>query len=66
MPSAITSVTSGSPFVRVPVLSITTTWIPAEVSRAIAFLKRIPRFAPRPVPTMIAVGVARPRASQRA
>ena len=63
MPSTTTSVTSGSPLVSVPVLSRTTAWMRAEVSRAIAFLNRIPRFAPRPVPTMIAVGVARPSAS---
>jgi hypothetical protein len=37
--------------------------IRAEVSRAIAFLNRIPRFAPGPVPPMIAGGIARPRAS---
>ena len=63
MPSATTSVTSGSPLVRVPVLSITTVSIRAEVSSAVAFLNSTPRWAPSPVPTMIAVGVARPRAS---
>src|SRR5712691_10679345 len=35
----------------------------AAASIAAAFLNRIPRLAPRPVPTMIAVGVASPRAS---
>ena len=60
MPSATTSVTSGSPLVRVPVLSITTVSIRAEVSSAVAFLNSTPRWAPSPVPTMIAVGVARP------
>ena len=35
----------------------------AAVSIAVACLNRIPRLAPSPVPTMIAVGVARPRAS---
>src|SRR6266536_3104472 len=35
----------------------------AEVSSAMAFLNSTPRLAPRPVPTMIAVGVARPSAS---
>src|SRR4029450_4700041 len=35
----------------------------AEVSNAVAFLNSTPRFAPNPVPTMIAVGVARPNAS---
>ncbi len=37
--------------------------IRADVSSAVAFLNRMPRRAPSPVPTMIAVGVARPRAS---
>ena len=63
MPLVMKSVTSGSPLVRVPVLSMTTVWMRAEVSRAMAFLNKIPRFAPRPLPTMIAVGVARPSAS---
>ncbi len=49
--------------VSVPVLSITTAWIRAEVSSASAFLTRMPLLAPSPVPTMIAVGVARPSAS---
>ena len=62
-PSACNSVTSGSPLVSVPVLSMITTWTRAAASIAAAFLNRIPRFAPRPVPTMIAVGVARPSAS---
>ena len=35
----------------------------AICSSATAFLKRMPRCAPSPVPTMIAVGVARPSAS---
>ena len=46
-----------------PVLSNTTVSRVTACSRAIAFLNRIPRLAPRPVPTMIAVGVARPSAS---
>src|SRR6266542_498935 len=58
MPSATRSVTSGSPLVRVPVLSSTTVSIRAEVSSAMAFLNRTPRCAPSPVPTMIAVGQA--------
>ena len=62
--SAVTiSTTLGSPRVRVPVLSKTTVSRCAACSSAIACLKRIPRFAPRPVPTMIAVGVASPSAS---
>jgi len=35
----------------------------AEASSAMAFLNRMPRLAPRPVPTMMAVGVASPSAS---
>ena len=62
-PSATTSVTSGCPLVRVPVLSITTVSMRADVSRAVAFLNSTPRWAPRPEPTMIAVGVASPSAS---
>jgi hypothetical protein len=38
--------TSGSPLVSVPVLSITTVVIRAEVSRAVAFLNSTPRRAP--------------------
>ena len=63
MPAATTSVTSGSPLVSVPVLSITTVSIFAVPSRAVAFLNSTPRWAPSPVPTMIAIGVASPRAS---
>ena len=37
--------------------------MPAEVSSALAVLNSTPRRAPRPVPTMTAVGVARPSAS---
>ena len=59
----VNSTTSGSPLVSVPVLSMTTVWIRADVSSADAFLNRMPRSAPRPVPTMIAVGVASPNAS---
>ena len=63
-PSAVaTATTSGSPRVSVPVLSKTTVSSEAACSSAIAFLKRMPRLAPSPVPTMMAVGVARPSAS---
>ena len=58
----ITSVTTGLPCVSVPVLSNTTVSIIYIVSRADAFLKSIPFFAPWPVPTIIATGVANPRA----
>ena len=46
----------------VPVLSSTTTSTLWAVSSASADLIRMPPAAPRPVPTMIAVGVARPSA----
>jgi hypothetical protein len=59
----VISTTSGSPRVRVPVLSSTTVSSEADCSIAIAFLNRIPRRAPSPVPTMTAVGVASPSAS---
>ena len=51
---------------RVPVLSNTTVSIFCEVSRDCAFLNRIPMVAPLPVPTTIAVGVARPIAQGQA
>ena len=63
MPSAGTmSVTAGFPWVMVPVLSSTTTSTPRRVSSASALLNSTPISAPRPVPTMMATGVARPSA----
>ena len=61
-----TSVTTGVPFVIVPVLSKTTifTWLAS--SNASPLLRRIPFSAPLPVPTMIAVGVASPNAHGQA
>nr|WP_244859836.1 hypothetical protein [Intrasporangium calvum] len=59
-PAAMSLVTSGVPLVSVPVLSLTTVSMRADVSRAVAFVKRTPRLAARPAPTMIAVGVASP------
>ncbi len=60
-PSAgTTSVRRIAPWVSVPVLSNTTMstfWLRSRTSPP---LMRTPRAAPRPVPTMIAVGVARP------
>ena len=47
---------------RVPVLSKTTASIRPELSRASAPLTITPSWAPRPVPTMTASGVARPSA----
>ena len=66
-PSAITiSTTSGLPSVSVPVLSKMMTVSFVASSSADAFLKRMPFMAPRPVPTITAIGVARPRASGHA
>ena len=54
--------TFGSPEVMVPVLSrATISTLPADSSASLV-LKRMPFFAPRPLPTMIATGVASPRA----
>ena len=62
-PSATsTSHTSGAPFVMVPVLSRTTVFTPCAVCSASADFTRMPFAAPRPVPTMMAVGVASPKA----
>ena len=57
-----TSTTSGVPFVIVPVLSSTTTSVFPVISSAAAFLNRIPCFAPTPLPTITATGVASPSA----
>ena len=46
------------PVVSVPVLSNTTCFIFLNISRLVAFRKRIPFFAARPSPTAIAAGVA--------
>ena len=54
--------TVGLPSVTVPVLSRATICALPACSRAVAVLKRIPFFAPFPVPTMIATGVASPSA----
>ena len=48
------------PVVKVPVLSNITVSILCAVSRGLPPLIIIPKFAPTPVPTMTAVGVARP------
>ena len=56
------SVTSGFPWVMVPVLSSTTLWILWVTSRASPDLIRIPFSAPFPVPTIMATGVASPSA----
>ena len=51
----------GSPLVTVPVLSSTATDAFASTSIASADFISIPRDAPRPIPHIIAVGVASPR-----
>ncbi len=56
------SVTTGFPRVIVPVLSSATIRIRPASSKAVPVLKRIPFFAPLPIPTMMATGVARPSA----
>ena len=58
----MTSQTCISPLVIVPVLSSATILIFPAISIAGAFLNRIPFLAPTPLPTIIATGVARPRA----
>ena len=60
------SVTRGLPSVRVPVLSRTTVSTFRATSRLSASFIRIPLSAPLPIPTMIAVGVASPRAHGQA
>ncbi len=55
-----TSATVGRPRVNVPVLSSTTVSTRWAISSAAPPRMRIPASAPRPVPTMMAVGVARP------
>ena len=56
------SVTLGSPLVIVPVLSRATTRTRPVSSREAAVLNSIPFFAPTPLPTIMATGVARPNA----
>ena len=60
------SVSRGRPSVIVPVLSSRTSVTRRACSIAPALRKRIPARAPRPVPTRIAVGVARPSAQGQA
>ena len=56
------SVTRGSPLVMVPVLSSATICTLPVFSSETAVLNRMPFFAPMPLPTMMATGVARPSA----
>ena len=66
-PGAATSATTfGLPSVKVPVLSTTSVSIFSIRSNASAFLISTPTCAPRPTPTMIDIGVARPSAQGQA
>ena len=60
------SVTSGRPAVSVPVLSSAMVSTSAKVCSASPLRNSTPSSAPRPVPTMIEVGVARPIAQGQA
>ncbi len=60
------AVTLGLPSVSVPVLSITSVSTRSMRSSATAFLISTPISAPRPMPTMIDMGVARPSAQGQA
>ncbi|MNJ41437.1 hypothetical protein D3C77_363620 [compost metagenome] len=60
------AITAGRPSVRVPVLSMTMVSIFSKRSSASAFLISTPAWAPRPTPTMIDSGVARPSAQGQA
>ena len=59
-------VTRGRPSVSVPVLSTTSVSTASRTSTARASRIRIPAAAPRPVATMIDIGVARPSAHGQA
>ena len=61
-----TVISLGLPSVSVPVLSTTSVSAFSRISRASAFLMRTPFSAPLPVPTMMAIGVANPRAHGQA
>ncbi len=60
--AVIISVTTGLPCVIVPVLSRTTVFTVCAVSSASADFIKIPCKAPCPVPTIMATGVASPKA----
>ena len=67
MPGAArTATTRGLPSVSVPVLSTTSVSTFSKRSSASAFLISTPARAPRPTPTMIDIGVARPSAQGQA
>src|SRR4029079_17448582 len=62
----VTLTNLGFPSVRVPVLSTTSVSIFSSVSSASALRIKTPAVAPRPVPTMIDIGVAKPSAHGQA
>ena len=64
--AASTPVSAGLPSVRVPVLSITSVLTLASPSSAAALRTSTPACAPRPVATMIEIGVASPSAQGQA
>ena len=64
--AATTETKRGFPSVSVPVLSTTTVSTRSSISSDSAFLMSTPAIAPRPVPTMIDIGVASPRAHGQA
>lgn len=61
-PARVVYPSPGSPLVIVPVLSRATTCTRPVSSREAAVLNSIPFFAPTPLPTIMATGVARPNA----
>ncbi len=64
--SGIRDVKRGFPSVRVPVLSTTKVLTFSIISNASAFFIKTPAVAPRPVPTMMDIGVANPNAQGHA
>ena len=64
--AATTACRRGRPSVNVPVLSMTSVSIFSSCSSASARRNKMPTLAPRPVPTMIDIGVARPSAHGQA
>ena len=63
---AIICCTAGLPSVRVPVLSTTSTSTFSINSKPSASLINTPSRAPRPMPTIIEIGVAKPKAQGHA
>ena len=64
--SAMIETNFGLPSVRVPVLSTTKVFTFSIISNTSAFLMSTPNCAPRPMPTMIDIGVANPSAHGQA